>query len=148
MVFNGQLYTLEEDRISNNFIYRGLLQCRMTLMCKVSGCQIPTAGQKQCQLFNCHLWDLKKWDGTAYVLPTEQFRKLVHEVGLLSNKSSPLLYMLGAKHGFGQSPDVTAQSVDPCFARTIPGMFHLQRSACWRSKRWFRQQLQQDLCHY
>ena len=84
MVFNGQLYTLEEDRISNNFIYRGLLQCRMTLMCKVSGCQIPTAGQKQCQLFNCHLWDLKKWDGTAYVLQTEQFRKLVHEVGLLS----------------------------------------------------------------
>ena len=46
VVFNGQLYTLEEDRISNNFIYRGFLQCRMTLMCEVSGCQILTAGQK------------------------------------------------------------------------------------------------------
>ena len=26
-----------------------------------------------------------------------------------------VVYMLGAKHGFGQSMDGTAQSVDPCF---------------------------------
>ena len=30
----------------------------------------------------------------------------------------PLYSMLGAKHGFGQSMDGTAQSVDPSFART------------------------------
>ena len=41
--------------------------------------------------------------------------------------------MLGAKHGFGQSTDVTAQSVDPCFARTNPGMFHVQRTPTERA---------------
>ena len=34
------------------------------------------------------------------------------------------MYMLGAKHGFGQSMDGTAQSVDPSFARTIHALFH------------------------
>ena len=34
--------------------------------------------------------------------------------------------VLGAKDGFGQSTDVTTQSVDPCFAQTITGMFHVQ----------------------
>ena len=31
------------------------------------------------------------------------------------------VYMLGAKHGSGQSVDCTAQSMDPCFAWTIHG---------------------------
>ena len=32
--------------------------------------------------------------------------------------------MLGAKHGFAQSVDCPAQSVDPCFALAIHGMTH------------------------
>ena len=34
------------------------------------------------------------------------------------------IYMLGAKHGFAQSVDCPAQSVDPCFALAIHGMTH------------------------
>ena len=34
------------------------------------------------------------------------------------------VYMLGAKHGFAQSVDCPAQSVDPCFALAIHGMTH------------------------
>ena len=34
------------------------------------------------------------------------------------------VHMLGAKHGFAQSVDCPAQSVDPCFALAIHGMTH------------------------
>ena len=32
-----------------------------------------------------------------------------------------MLYVLGAKHGFAQSMDCAAQSIDPCFTQTIHG---------------------------
>ena len=35
------------------------------------------------------------------------------------------VYMFGAKHGFAQSMDRTAQSADTHFAQTIHGLFHL-----------------------
>ena len=34
------------------------------------------------------------------------------------------IYMLDAKHGFAQSVDCPAQSVDPCFALAIHGTTH------------------------
>ena len=46
-------------------------------------------------------------------------------------------YILGPKHGFEQSMDVTAQSMDPCFAQQsmdsllIPGIAQTEERKAW-----------------
>ena len=48
-----------------------------------------------------------------------------------------IMYMLGAKHGFGQFMDVTAQSVDPCFVQQsmdcllIPWIAQTEERKAW-----------------